>query len=358
MTAWLALLAAPHAEQGLFALLVSAGTVLSSPFSIEICPLSFRLLAVSEAAYVLVMLTVLSSAGRNERPGEEHGSASFGNAAEIAARYRNREFAGNRILTEHVMMSTEPFAHMRNLNTMVCGGSGAGKTRYYVTPNILSSSVTSLIVTDPKSEILRSCGSLLEKRGYRIRVLDLIDMEKSQCYNPFRYLKTDADVQKLATSIFENTKEGKGPAADPFWDNAAEMLLKALLFYLWYEAPEHEQNFATVMFMLKYIDVSESSENYLSPLDILFMTLKRQNPEHMAVKYYDNFLKGAGKTKKSIIISLLARLEKFNLKPLERLTATDEMELETVGEIPTALFCIIPDSDTSFNFLVVFCILS
>ena len=211
---------------------------------------------------------------------------------------------------------------------------------------------SSYVILDPKGEILRDTGNLLEKKGYEVRVLDLINMEKSHCYNPFKYLKSDNDVQRLVTNLFKSTTPKGSQSNDPFWDTAASMLLLALIFYLKYEAPEDEQNFPMVMEMLRAGDVNEEQENPISPLDILFDKLEFNNPEHIALKYYRNYRSGSAKTLKSIQITLAARLEKFNLESLANIVNIDELDLPSLGEKKVALFALIPDNDTSFNFLV------
>ena len=211
---------------------------------------------------------------------------------------------------------------------------------------------TSFVVLDPKGEIVRDVGYLLEKSGYEVKVLDLINMEKSHCYNPFVYLKSDNDVQKLVTNLFKATTPKGSSSQDPFWDTAASMLLLALVFYLWYEAPEEEQNFPMVMELLRAGEVHEDDDTYLSPLDILFNRLESREPNHIAVKYYRDYRSGSAKTLKSIQITLASRLEKFNLQSLASLTMTDELDLPSLGEKKVALFALIPDNDTSFNFLV------
>ena len=241
--------------------------------------------------------------------------------------------------------------HRRNLNVLVCGGSGAGKTRFYCKPNIMQAN-SSFVVLDPKGEILRDTGGLLETMGYEVRVLDLINMEKSHCYNPFVYLMDDNDVQRLVTNLFKSTTPKGAQSNDPFWDTAASMLLLALVFYLKYEAPEEEQNFAMVMELLRNGEVSEDNERNMSPLDYLFYDLENKDPDHIALKYYKSYHSGSAKTLKSIQITLAARLEKFNLESLSSLTITDELELEKLGEKKCAIFALIPDNDTSFNFLV------
>lgn len=241
--------------------------------------------------------------------------------------------------------------HRRNLNVLICGGSGAGKTRFYAKPNIMQCNC-SFVILDPKGEILRDTGGLLEHKGYEVKVLDLINMDKSHCYNPFVYLKDDNDVQRLVTNLFKSTTPKGSQSNDPFWDTAASMLLLSLIFYLWYEAPEEEQNFTMVMEMLRAGDVKEDDDMYLSPLDLLFEKLENTNPDHIALKYYKDYHSGSAKTLKSIQITLASRLEKFNLRSLSMLTMTDELELSSLGEKKTALFALIPDNDTSFNFIV------
>ena len=239
----------------------------------------------------------------------------------------------------------------RNLNVLVIGGSGAGKTRFYVKPNVMQANC-SMVILDPKGEILRDTGYMLMKKGYKVRVLDLIEMSRSHCYNPFVYLRDDNDVQRLVTNLFKSTTPKGASSQDPFWDTAAQMLLLALVFYLKYEAPEEEQNFAMVMEMLRAGEVDEDDSKTPSALDNLFYDLRRTDPDHIAIKYYDAYHSGSGKTLKSIQITLASRLEKFNLESVAGLTITDELDLWRLGEEKTALFAIIPDNDTSFNFLV------
>ena len=226
-----------------------------------------------------------------------------------------------------------------------------GKTRFYCKPNIMQCNC-SYVVLDPKGEILKDTGNLLKLNGYEIKVLDLINMQKSHCYNPFVYLKNDNDIQRLVTNLFKSTTPKGSQSQDPFWDTAASMLLLAIIFYLKYEAPEDEQNFSMVLEMLRAGEVHEDDDSYLSPLDILFNRLEYQNPNHIAVKYYKDYHSGSAKTLKSIQITLSARLEKFNLESLSNMVFTDELELSKLGERKTALFALIPDNDTSFNFLV------
>jgi len=347
---WAALLFAPYLDVGIMTLIMDAENIFAKPFHIEICKDSFR----SVLIFLLIYggaIGIYFSTKKNYRRGEEHGSAKWGDAETINKKYRQRPPSNNKLLTQHVRIGMNGKKHRRNLNVLVCGGSGAGKTRFYCKPNIMQAN-TSFVVLDPKGEIVRDTGRLLEKKGYEVRVLDLINMDRSHCYNPFVYLRDDNDVQRLVTNLFKSTTPKGSQAQDPFWDTAASMLLLALVFYLRYEAPEDEQNFSMVMEMLRAGDVSEEDESYFSPLDTLFYDLETREPNHIAVKYYKAYHSGSGKTLKSIQITLASRLEKFNLEGLAMLTATDELELQSLGEKKVALFALIPDNDSSFNFLV------
>ena len=347
---WIALLIAPTAGDGLAGIVKGFSSVISQPFHIEICEDSLRTVLLFLFVYALVIVACLSS-DRNYRKREEHGSARWGNAAQINRKYADSVVTNNKILLQHIAVGFDTYKHRRNLNVLVCGGSGSGKTRFYAKPNIMNANC-SMIALDPKGELLRSTGGLLKEKGYVIKVLDLINMEKSHCYNPFVYLKTDNDIQRLVTNLFKNTTPKGSQPQDPFWDQAAAMLLLALVFYLHYEAPPEEQNFSMVMDMIRAGDVKENDDNYFSPLDVLFDKLEMRNAEHIALKYYRNYRSGAAKTLKSIQITLLSRLEKFTLESLAGITQYDEMELSEVGERKTAIFAVIPDNDSSFNFLV------
>lgn len=348
---WLALLIAPPLQDGLSGLIKNGGAVFARPFHIEWCEGSLKTALILLACYGLGLAIYLSSE-RNYRKREEHGSAKWGTPGTLNNKYANRKAPSeNKILTRKVAIGLDGRKHRRNLNVLVCGGSGAGKTRFYAKPNIMNAN-TSYVVLDPKGELLRDTGNLLEKKGYDIKVIDLINMEKSHCYNPFVYLRDDNDIQRLVTNIFKNTTPKGSQSQDPFWDQAATMLLLALVFYLHYEAPENEQNFPMVMEMIRAGEVREDNENYQSPLDILFTRLAQKNPEHIAVKYYQSYHSGSGKTLKSIQITLISRLEKFNLESLASITQYDEMELWSLGEKKTAIFAVIPDNDSSFNFIV------
>ena len=347
---WLAFLVAPFAEDGLAEVLINSDKILKDPFDIRMCEGSLKTAALFLAVYIM-SICIYHTSRRNYRKGEEHGSAEWGDPSAVDRKYHQRPDTANKLLTQHVRIGIDGRKHRRNLNVLVCGGSGAGKTRFYCKPNIMQAN-TSFVVLDPKGEIIRDTGGLLEKKGYEVRVLDLINMEKSHCYNPFRYITSDNDVQKLVTNLFKSTTPKGSQSSDPFWDTAASMLLLALIFYLKYEAPEEEQNFPMVMEMLRAGDVSEEDESYYSPLDSLFYDLEMRQPDHIAVKYYKAYHSGSAKTLKSIQITLAARLEKFNLESVAMLAATDELDLSSMGEKKVALFALIPDNDTSFNFLV------
>ena len=347
---WLALLIAPYMEDGLAGLIWNFGPAMENPFHVVLCADSGRVAAVLLLCYALAIGVYLSTQ-RNYRRREEHGSAKWGWAAQVNRKYADAHSTENKILTQNVAIGLDGRKHRRNLNTLVCGGSGAGKTRFFAKPNLCQAN-TSYVVLDPKGELLVSTGKLLEAKGYSIRVLDLINMDRSHCYNPFVYLRDDNDIQRLVTNLFKNTTPKGSQSQDPFWDQAATMLLLALVFYLHYEAPPEEQNFPMVMEMIRAGDVREDDDTYKSALDILFERLEMRNPEHIALKYYRNYHSGSGKTLKSIQITLISRLEKFNLDSLASITQNDELELWSLGEQKTAIFAVIPDNDSSFNFLV------
>lgn len=347
---WLALRIAPFMEDGLPGLIRNFGAAMSRPFYITLCGNSLKTILVLLLCYGLAIGIYLSTQ-RNYRRREEHGSAQWGSPAQMNRKYADRIPTQNKILTQNVSVGLDGRRHRRNLNTLVCGGSGAGKTRFFAKPNLCQAN-SSYVVLDPKGELLRDTGNLLLAKGYDIKVLDLINMEKSHCYNPFVYLRSDNDIQRLVTNLFKNTTPKGSQSQDPFWDQAATMLLLALIFYLHYEAPSEEQNFPMVMEMIRAGEVREDDETYKSALDILFERLEMRNPEHIALKYYRSYHSGSGKTLKSIQITLISRLEKFNLESLASITQNDELELWSIGEKKTAVFAIIPDNDSSFSFLV------
>lgn len=347
---WLALLTAPYVNGGLVEITENLARAINTPFSITVCEDSVKTVLIFLCAYGMG-IGIYFSTRRNYRRREEHGSAKWGDAGVLNKKYRDKVPSANKLLTQNVRIGLDGKKHRRNLNILVCGGSGSGKTRFFCKPNAMQCN-TSFVVLDPKGEIVRDIGGLLEAKGYEVRVLDLINMEKSHCYNPFVYLRNDNDVQRLVTNLFKATTPKGSQSQDPFWDTAASMLLLALVFYLKYEAPTDEQNFPMVMELLRAGEVHEDDDSYVSPLDELFDRLELDIPEHIALKYYRDYHSGSAKTLKSIQITLAARLEKFNLESLASLTATDELDLTNLGEKKVALFALIPDNDTSFNFLV------
>ena len=347
---WLGLLIAPYINGGLVEIIKNLSVAFSNPFNIAICEDSVRTVLICIMAYALGLGIYISN-DRNYRRREEHGSAKWGKSETIKKKYMDKDTTQNKLLTQNTAIGLDGRTHRRNLNVLICGGSGAGKTRFYAKPNIMQGN-TSFIVLDPKGELLRDTGHLLEKKGYDIKVLDLINMEKSDCYNPFEYIHGDNDIQRLVTNIFKNTTPKGSQSNDPFWDQAASMLLKALISFLHYEAPPEEQNFSMVLDLIREGEVSEEQTDLISPLDDVFERLEAEKPDHIALKYYRSYHSGSAKTLKSIQITLLARLEKFNLSSLAALTATDEMELDKIGDKKTAVFALIPENDTSFNFVV------
>ncbi|MBQ2658694.1 MAG: type IV secretory system conjugative DNA transfer family protein, partial [Erysipelotrichaceae bacterium] len=355
---WLALLIAPYVSGGLPGIIPNLPKVMNDPFHIVYCDDTLKTVLIMLIGYGLV-IGVYTSSNFKFRRGEEHGSAQWGSARALNRKYSQSPPENNKILTQNVRIGYDGRKHLRNLNTLVVGGSGAGKTRYVVKPNILQAGIggsgsagASMVILDPKGESLRATGAFLHKAGYELRILDLINMQKSHCYNPFVYLENDNDVQRLVTNLFKSTTPTGSQTQDPFWDNSAMMLLSALVYYLHYEAPPEEQNFAMVMEMIRAGTIEDEEDPSPTPLDCLFTELESKNPDHIALKYYRSYHGGAAKTLKSIQITLSSRLEKFNLASMAQLTMTDEMELQTMGEKKTALFAIIPDNDTSFNFLV------
>ncbi len=347
---WAAFLAAPFLSGGLPEIVKNLAAAFQNPFNIRWVPDTPKCIFLFLGAYGLG-LGIFFSTRRNYRHREEHGSAKWGSPAAICTKYRDKRPQHNKLLTQNVRIGLNGRKHRRNLNVMVVGGSGSGKTRFYAKPNVMQAN-TSYVVLDPKGEILRDTGSLLQAEGYDIKVLDLINMDHSHCYNPFVYLKDDKDVLKLVANIIRNTTPKGSNTNDPFWERSEMALLEALILYLLYEAPPDEQNFPMVMEMIGAAEVREDDETYQSPLDELFERLAMRDPEHLAVKQYGIFKLAAGKTAKSILVSLGVRLEKFNLSTIAGITTVDEMELLQIGERKTALFAVIPDNDSSTNFIV------
>lgn len=345
-----ALTAAPFLSDGLAGIVKGLTRGMTSPISIQWCANSPKAILVFLAAYG-TGVGVYFSTRRNYRKGEEHGSAKWGNARRTCKKYAEKDSRKNLILTQNVRIGLDGRKHRRNLNVLVVGGSGAGKTRFYAKPNIMQAN-TSYVVLDPKGEILRDTGYLLERHGYDIKVLDLIHTERSHGFNPFVYLRDDKDVLRLVNNLIRNTTPKGAQSSDPFWERAETALLEALILYLVNEAPPEEQSFSMVMEMINAAEVREDDEEYASVLDELFERLAMRDPEHLAVKQYHIFKLAAGKTAKSILISLGVRLEKFNLPQIAAVVCRDELNIPALGEHKTALFAVIPDNDSSLNFII------
>ena len=347
---WLAVLIAPYMDKGLIGALPYLSNAINHPFSFHWCKDTFKTIFIFLLIYG-IGIGIYYSTRRNYRRQEEYGSAKWANPKTINKKYADKDMSQNKILSQNVYIGLNGKKHRRNLNTLVIGGSGAGKTRFYGKPNIMQCN-TSYVILDPKGEILRDTGALLEKEGYIIRVIDLINMNRSHGYNPFTYIKDDKDVLKLITNLIRNTTPKNSQSTDPFWEKSETALLEALCLYLLNEAPEDEQNFSMVMEMIVAADPKEDDEDYMSPLDYLFYDLEKVKPESLAVKQYKIYKQAAGKTAKSILISVGVRLAAFNLESIMSLTCHDELELEKMGERKTALFAVIPDNDSTFNFLI------
>ena len=348
--AWLSVLVAPCIHEGLFDAIIYLNEAMNSPFSFELCQDTLKCILISESLYSFSCLAYYYNR-KNYRRNEEYGSAKWANNKAVNKKYTEKDYYSNKILSQNVRIGLDGRRHRRNLNTLVIGGSGAGKTRFFGKPNLMQCN-TSFVILDPKGEQLRDVGNLLEKEGYVIKVVDLINMNRSHCYNPFRYIKDDKDVLKLITNLIRNTTPKGSQTNDPFWEKSETALLEALCLYLLHEAPEEEQNFTMVMEMIAAAEVKEDDEEYQSPLDELFERLEIRNPNSLALKQYKIYKQAAGKTAKSILISVGVRLSAFNLESIASLTATDELELDLVGERKTAIFAVIPDNDSTFNFLI------
>lgn len=348
---WVAAALAMRWQPGmnLSGLLNACNEMLAEPLPFEWSNQTPRFLLIFTGLYAVIVLAA-SSEHRNTRPGEEHGSARWGNAKELNRRYRDTQ-GPNLLMTRNIRIGVDGYKHKHNTNVLVVGGSGAGKTRTYAVPNVLEAGC-SMVITDPKGEILRKTGGFLKRAGYEVRVFDLLNPEASFCYNPFRYVRDDKEVLQLITNLIQNTTPPHAQSSDPFWEKSETALLQALMLYLLHEAPPEEQNFGMVMELLGSAQVKEEDENFESPLDILFERLAMRDPESIAVKQYGIYKQAAGKTAKSILVSVGVRLATFNLPQIARLTMTDELHLDDLGERRVALFCCIPDSDKSLNYLV------
>lgn len=345
--------------KNIFEILDRLSQILRQPFSLHYTVYTGKCILILSFAYI-TGICIYYAQQKNYRRGVEHGSAKWGDVYQICRKYRDKDYVQNLLLTQNFRMSLDCYKHKRNLNVLVVGGSGAGKSRTYAIPNIMQCCLSqgesvrgcSMVITDPKAELLRKTGGLLERMGYEVRVFDLINPDTSFCYNPFCYVHDDKDVLKLINNLIRNTTPKGSQASDPFWEKSETALLQALMLYLLHEAPPEEQNFPMIMEMLGSAQVKEEDEEYQSPLDILFERLEMRKPDSIAVKQYQIYKQAAGKTAKSILISVGVRLAAFNLKEIANLTCTDELDLASIGEKKVALFCCIPDADTSLNYLV------
>ena len=333
----------------LFALMERFGLLLGRPDLLRWTAYTPRCILGALVCYGLAV-TLYYSDHENRRPGEEYGSAKWGSARELNKQYADPN-GKNVILTKHVSIGLDGYKHQRNLNILVVGGSGSGKTRFFCKPGIMSVNCSYLII-DPKGEMLRSTGYLLKDEGYDIKVFDLIHPRQSDGYNPFTYIRDDPDVLKLMDNLVKNTTPPKGASNDPFWEKAEIALDSALMLYLLYEAPAEEQNFEMLMFMLECARVMEEDEQYQSPLDLLFQTLEERDPSHIAVREYKVYKQAAGKTAKSILVTASVRLAAFIFPQYAAMMQTDEMDFASLGERKRAIFCVIPVNDGSMNYLV------
>ncbi len=344
---WLALLLAQSLGGGLPELLRNLTAALEQPTNIIWTDKSLPTILICLAAYGMAVLLYRTNQGRT-RDGEEHGSAAWATPASVNAQFAQKDSIP---LTQHVRLGLDTHKHRRSLNVLVIGGSGAAKTRSFVLPNILTAN-TNYVITDPKSEVLLATGGYLKEQGYDVRVLNLVNLEQSDGYNPFRYLRDEKDVLKLVNNLIQSTTPKGSHESDPFWTKAETALLQAIILMLFQEAPEYEQNFSMVMRVLEYAEVREEDEGHVSPLDLLFESIERRKPDSVAVRQYKVFKLAAGKTAKSILVSTAVRLAPFNLPQIQALTDHDDMDLYTLGEKKVALYAVIPDNDNTFNFLV------
>ena len=349
---YLAALLASGYEDGMtvFELMGRFSILLEHPLSIHWTEHTFKFMLAALLVYCFAVILYLSTR-ENRRPGEEHGSARWGDPRQLNAKYRDKDPFQNTILTQNVRMSLNGKAHRRNLLQIVIGGSGAGKTRFFCKPNLMQANC-SFLVTDPKGETMRAVAPLLLEKGYVIKVFDLIDTDHSDAFNPFPYLRDDKDVMKLVNNLIKNTTPKNSSNSDPFWERSEIALDTALILYLLHEAPPEEQNFEMVMYMIENGGAREDDDDFQSPLDMLFEALEEEDPNHVAVREYKIFKQAAGKTAKSILVSAAVRLSAFILPQITRITSRDDMELGLMGERKQAVFAIIPDNDSTFNYLV------
>ena len=350
---WLAAIAAYAYEDGmnLFQWMGRFSQVLERPFAIGWTPYTLKCMLGSLLLYGCGIALYYSNR-ENRRPGEEYGSAKWGDPRALCRKYMDHQHKeANIILTQRVRLGMDGYVTQRNMNVLVIGGSGSGKTRYFCKPGLYSANC-SYLITDPKGELLRSSGGLLLSLGYEVRVFNLIDPEQSDCYNPFVYVREEKDVLSLIDNLIKNTTPRNASSNDPFWEKAEVALDSALMLYLIHEAPQDEQNFETMLYMMNFADVREEDEQYRSPLDMLFRALEEEQPAHVAVKQYKVFKQAAGKTAKSILVTAAVRLAAFNIPQYAAMTSMDEMDFGSLGERKRAIFCVIPVNDSSMNYLV------
>ena len=350
---WLAAIAAYAYEDGmnLFQWMGRFSQVLERPFAIGWTPYTLNYMLGSLLLYGCGIALYYSSR-ENRRPGEEYGSAKWGNPKELNRKYMDHQHKdANIILTQRVRLGMDGYITQRNMNVLVVGGSGSGKTRFFCKPNIYSANC-SYLITDPKGELLRAAGALLAAQGYEVRVFNLIDPSQSDGYNPFSYIHSEKDVLTLIDNLIKNTTPRNASSNDPFWEKAEIALDSALMLYLVSEAPPEEQNFEMLIYMMNFAEVREEDDQYRSPLDMLFRALEEEQPNHVAVKQYKAFKQAAGKTAKSILVSAAVRLATFNIPQYARMTMVDEMDFGSLGEKKKAIFCVIPVDDSSMNYLV------
>ena len=344
---WAALLIAQSLGGGLPDLFSNLTAALEHPFQIQWTDKSLLTILICTGVYIMSLCIYDAESGRT-RDGEEHGSAMWGSPRQVNAQFCQKQ---NKILTRHVRLGLDTHKHRRSLNVLVIGGSGAAKTRGYVKPNILEAN-TNYVITDPKMEVLTDTGGYLKKKGYDVRVLNLVNLEQSDGYNPFCYLRDEKDALKLVNTLIQATTPKGSHESDPFWTKSETALLQAIILMLHQEAPAYEQNFSMVMRVLEYAEVREDDDDYISPLDLLFKAMEHERPESVALRQYKVFKQAAGKTAKSILVSAAVRLAPFNLPQIKAITDHDDMDLYTLGEKKCALYAVIPDNDTTFNFLV------
>ena len=344
---WAALLIAQSLGGGLPDLFSNLTAALEHPFQIQWTDKSLLTILICTGVYIMGLCIYDAESGRT-RDGEEHGSAMWGSPRQVNAQFCQKQ---NKILTRHVRLGLDTHKHRRSLNVLVIGGSGAAKTRGYVKPNILEAN-TNYVITDPKMEVLTDTGGYLKKKGYDVRVLNLVNLEQSDGYNPFCYLRDEKDALKLVNTLIQATTPKGSHESDPFWTKSETALLQAIILMLHQEAPAYEQNFSMVMRVLEYAEVREDDDEYISPLDLLFKAMEHEHPESVALRQYKVFKQAAGKTAKSILVSAAVRLAPFNLPQIKAITDHDDMDLYTLGEKKCALYAVIPDNDTTFNFLV------